>query len=458
MLFFRMMAIPIVVALMLSACAPAVTEEASTEIPESPAAEGAPTQAPATAEPFNWRAHEGESIRVLVWTHPQIEYIEKRLQEFTDLTGIDVVWEKVPISELYARNILELATAPDQLDVFALIPTQQGFKFSREGYMEDLYPYLNDPSKTSPDYNAADFFEGPLNSLVYDGKLAAVPLYVQTEIITYRCSLYEKAGLKPPATWDELLANSAALADPAHEMYGIGLRGIGSQAVWHWAGVLWSYGGDWLDEHGYPAINSPEALKAYEMYGNLAGKYGVPGPTNADSGGNLALLKQGKLAQTFDSNPFSIQLADPAQSKVVGDVCFARQPAGPAGQIPISIATGLSISYKSQHKDAAWYFLQWFTSAEMDADVFVNTSTTVPRQSVFANPELTSAIEAKIPGWLEVVTWSLEHGRGDPLPPCEDVAAARDIIGAVITTAIQGGDIKAAADAANLKYAQLLAK
>ena len=73
-------------------------------------------------EAFDWRRYEGESIRILLWNHPAVDYWEEHLQEFKDLTGIDVVWDKVDVWEVYPKTLLELTAAPDQVDVVSLVP------------------------------------------------------------------------------------------------------------------------------------------------------------------------------------------------------------------------------------------------------------------------------------------------------------------------------------------------
>jgi hypothetical protein len=47
---------------------------------------------------------------------------------------------------------------------------------------------------------------------------------------------------------------------------------------------------------------------------------------------------------------------------------------------------------------------------------------------------------------------ALANGFMDAHPPAEDFSGARATVGAAITVAIQGGDIKAAAEKANIAY------
>ena len=79
-------------AMLLGACAPA---------PAAPAPEAAPAEtggdaAAAPAGEFNWRAYEGESIKLLLNQHPYQQALVGELFKFTELTGIEVSYDVFP--------------------------------------------------------------------------------------------------------------------------------------------------------------------------------------------------------------------------------------------------------------------------------------------------------------------------------------------------------------------------
>ncbi|HPL28764.1 MAG TPA: extracellular solute-binding protein, partial [Anaerolineae bacterium] len=332
--------------LVIASCAPT----------PAPTAAPSPAAAPTAAAPatFNWKARQGETIRVLLWNHPEVDYWEKNIQEFKDLTGININFEKLSVAEQYPKTLLELTTAPDKVDVFSIVPPQQAYKFTKEGFMEDLNLFINDSTLTSPEYYFSDFLEGTRKGLEFKGIQGAMPMYVHAEMLMYRADLYQTAGLQPPKTFEELKANAAKLHDPANETYGAVYRGIGPQALWPFSAWMWGYGGDWVDNELDPTTNSPETVAAFKIYGEILGKYGPPGPTDLDDGRMLSLFQEGKAAHYMAFAGYALQLADPATSKVVGKVGYAMYPGGPKGQFPIAIPTGIAISSKSQHKEAAW--------------------------------------------------------------------------------------------------------
>ncbi len=106
----------------------------------------------------------------------------------------------------------------------------------------------------------ADFDKGDLESFGVDGKIYAVKMVTDTQILYYRPSLLKKAGLAPPQTLDELIAASKALV--ANRRKGIFLGndgGIGTLLNI----ALWSAGEELLRD-GKVAFNTPRTALAYE--------------------------------------------------------------------------------------------------------------------------------------------------------------------------------------------------
>ena len=80
--------------------------------------------------------------------------------------------------------------------------------------------------------------------------------------------------------------------------------------------------------------------------------------------------RQGTLGSYIDTHSSAAVLADPAKSKVVGKVGFARWPKGPSGRRVTSIwnwSFPINASVSDKEKAAAWLFIQWAGSKEMQA-------------------------------------------------------------------------------------------
>jgi multiple sugar transport system substrate-binding protein len=71
---------------------------------------------------------------------------------------------------------------------------------------------LDEEIAATPGFDVPDYFPGVWDSGVVDGKVHAVPWYVETRLPFYRTDLLAKAGVtKQPQSWDEWLAAMTAV-------------------------------------------------------------------------------------------------------------------------------------------------------------------------------------------------------------------------------------------------------
>ncbi len=77
---------------------------------------------------------------------------------------------------------------------------------------------------------------------------------------------------------------------------------------------------------------------------------------------------------------------------------------------------------------------------------------TAGRESAWEDPEILKGIPTD---WVETAKRTFAAGDDQWAPPVISVPEARDIVGAPITVAIEGGDVKAACHKANEELAAL---
>jgi multiple sugar transport system substrate-binding protein len=166
-------------------------------------------------------------------------------------------------------------------------------------------------------------------------------------------------------------------------------------------------------------------------------------------------FSQGRAAMHWGPCNFNAIYEDPEKSKVVGKVGYSRIPEGPTGKsIPYIGTWGLSIPYLSKNREAAWYFIQWATSQDIVKRLQLDHMILGGRKSAWQDPQLEKYLPKDL---IESSMASLEVAK--PFnPPVIQISEVRDIVGAVIVTAIQDGDVKAAADEANRLFATAIGK
>jgi multiple sugar transport system substrate-binding protein len=396
-------------------------------------------------ESFNWRNFEGQEIRFVTLNFYYSNLLSEYVKEFTDKTGITVKIESFPESQHYQKVMVELAAGNTSMDVFATAGNcNEGFSYSLNGWYEPLDKYISSPALTSPDWDPADFFESVYDAQIIDGKRIAIPMNAVTWVMYYRKDLFAAKGIAVPKTMEELFAAAKALNSP--EVYGYVGRGSRAQSAMTWSNFLYNFGGSWMGADGKPAFNSPKGVKALELYGDLLKNYSNPGASSTEWPDVQAMMQQGQAAMIIDANAWLGAFTDPTKSKIVGKLGIAPVPTA-VGEDPASVlwAWNLAISPFSKNKEAAWLFIQWATSKEIQKRIQDKNFVT-SRKSAWASETYLANVNKD---WLAATLVSLEHATPMLYAQAVPSAEINDIVGAAIVNVVQGvATPKSALDAA----------
>lgn len=371
--------------------------------------------------------------------------------KYKDQTGITVNIEAYGNEQLNDNYKVKLNAQSAEFDVMAYQVQDVMREFSRNGWLTDMSDYVKSDSSWGWD----DFQKPARDAVQLEGKVYGVPVMTERQIVYYRKDLLQKAGIKVPETLDELQSAIKALNKPAEHMYGIAMRGSRVPLVTQFSSFLYSFGGDFQDAAGNATVDTPEAIAAYKFYGGLLKNWGPPGATNMGWVEASALFAQGKAAFYIDADSQAYTFLDKNNSSVVDTVGFAQFPAGPAGSKFYNIVPQtIGINAFSKKKDAAWAFIKWVSNQENTKWLLAKETVPGARASAWEDSEATKAFPE---GLVKIIQNVGDHGVGHDRPQLEQVAAAREIVGGPAITAIEGGDVNAAAVAANSQFKDLLA-
>ena len=397
--------------------------------------------AAASAQEFDWRRFEGTEIRFMMNRHPFTNWLEPVVHEFEELTGISVTLEVLPEDQFRQVRLLEVSSAAPTLDGYMIMPGQVAAQYLGANWMRFVDDFLADPTLTHPEIDLDDFFGGAMDTFRWDEGIFGLPLQIESSVLFYRQDLFEEAGLEgPPETMDELMEYAQVLH--RDQVAGFAMRGRGAAATSQTVNLLYSFGGQWLDEDGNSALASEESIAAHEFYAELMRNYGPPGPANLHWPEVTSLYAQGQAAMIFDANVFRPTMEDPAQAidVVRENTRYAPLPAGPAGSVPGVLVWGLAVNHASQNPEASWYFIQWALSKENQERLLL-FGVPAARATAWENEEF----QATAPeSWIEASQISFEQGQPDWNPPVIPVAEVRDAYGQAIIAALEGRDIPAA--------------
>ena len=333
------------------------------------------------AQEFDWRAHEGETVTFLVNSNPIGNLLVENEADFEELTGIDLVVDTYSEQQMRQRLMTVMNAQSDEVDVFMTLPSREGMQFAAAGWYHDLSDFAE--NSVAPDYDFDGFGQALIDAAVFDGALTGVPLNIEGPLLYYRTDVFEECGLEVPEDLTALPETAAAIKECNPDIVPFASRGLAAATPYTFAGFLHNMGGQYIVD-GKSALCSDEGKAAIALYADLLQNYGPPGVVNYSFQQLSTLYREGRSAMSFQSsNEFPTVMEGGARMEDTGITVL---PAGPGGSHPTVIGWALAISAHSENPEAAWYFLQWATSPEMQAKMALE-GIAPPRSAVAESPE-----------------------------------------------------------------------
>lgn len=205
-----------------------------------------------------------------------------------------------------------------------------------------------------------NFFEGPLASCMYEGRLYGLPNNSNCLAIFINNTMFEAAGVTPPTTWDELMAAAEKLTDPANGVYGFTMSARNNEeGTFQYMPFLLSSGAalDDLDSEG--AVRSLKFLT--DMLNNGYMSQDVINWGQADI--NTQFIS-GKAAMQLNG-PWNVpQIAQEAPELDYSCIIVPKDVKNASVLGGENFAVGASTEYP----EAAVEFLKWMNSPQVMAD------------------------------------------------------------------------------------------
>ena len=299
-------------------------------------------RAQAQGAAMTFTPEQGASLRLLRWV-PFVKGEEDawnaNTKAFTDATGVEVridqeSWEDVRPKAAVAANV---GSGPDMVMSWFDDPFQYPDKLVD---VTDLCTMLGEKN--------GGWYDGLRGYGEQDGRFISTPLCAIGNAICYRDSHMKAAGFEEfPTDTDGFLKLCAALKEkgtPAGFPFGKAV-GDGNNFA-HW--LLWSHGGQTVNEAGEVAINTPETAAAIEYAKQLYATF-IPGTESwLDINNNRAFLA-GEVSLTANGvSLYYAAMKDPALKAIADDIRTVNLPVGPVGQ-PVEDAMEAIASVTRRH-------------------------------------------------------------------------------------------------------------
>ena len=170
------------------------------------------------------KPYAGTKLNVSMVAEAKPDALKKVLPKFTEKTGIEVNLDILPYPTLQEKQFTVMTQQTGALDGVHVDCVWMG-QYAGQGWISPVDDLV---AETDPDYLMLDDFHPNVLSeqSMWEGKLYGLPFINAIHTLYYRTDIFDKHGLKPPETWEELRETAKAIneAESKNGVYGVTYR------------------------------------------------------------------------------------------------------------------------------------------------------------------------------------------------------------------------------------------
>lgn len=322
------------------------------------------------------------TVRVLMENVPDTDIVKELVPQFNEkYPNITLDIETMTFDQMRDRLVSSFQAAEPAYDLI-VVDNPWMDDFAAANFLEPL----DERIANTPDYDADDFFPSLTEITEVDGTHYGVPFYNYALGYIYNIEDLKQAGVQVPTTLDELVSTSQKLKTDGRA--GIAMQPQRGYKIFEeWANWLFAAGGSIYGEDGKPTLDTPEAARALEAYIET---YRTAAPANSLNWAfdeAFRSVSSGQAASMITYNWNLPALNDPtgASGERAGQFALAPIPGGKS----VLGSWSWAIPANSAAPDAAWAFLSWITSPEIDAERVAKGGAAI-RESSLTNEKVLS--------------------------------------------------------------------
>lgn len=236
------------------------------------------------------------------------------------------------------------------------------YMWNYPAYSQGLEPLDSYIEKEGEDYKK-NFYDTLWNYNSYDGSTYGIPIGFTTHALFYNKDIFAEAGIDEPTndwTWEDVQAASKTITEKCE-----GKKGFSFQMKpdpYDYEMYLWSNGTAYVDAEGTLEgnLNSDKAKEVFQMFQDME-KEGSAVATEKSGTDEFRAGNTGMYV--YGSWSINTLKEDGVNFGVVNIPSFGSQPS-----ISILSSSGISMSKDSKNKEAAWEFIKFWTSEEMNKE------------------------------------------------------------------------------------------
>ncbi|HEX5567446.1 MAG TPA: sugar ABC transporter substrate-binding protein [Streptomyces sp.] len=297
-------------------------------------------------------------VRTEVWKQIIAEFEKEN-------PDIDVEYVGIPIADVQSKYDTAIQGGGDSLPDVGMVGTAYLANMVAQGALDPVTDRIEDsPLK-------GKLVKGMVDSVKAAGgqgeELFNVPTSANQGVLWYRTDLFGKAGLDAPTSWESFYGAAEELTDKRKNRFGFTIRG-GAGSIAQALEMMYAQSGiEHFWDGDKTTVNDPRNIEALEKYVALYNRSTPKADLNNDftkmvatfTGGEVGML-QHNLGSYTD------------HVKAFGEENIGGLPMPPAGEggprtLVSNPVDGIGLFKSSKDKAAAWKFIEFAASAEMNS-------------------------------------------------------------------------------------------
>lgn len=247
---------------------------------------------------------------------------------------------------------------------------------------------LDEVARSAGDAFLGDFFDAFMLNSRADGKVYGIPFQRSTPVLYYNKDAFKEVGLdpeQPPKTWADMVAAARKLTKPGGERWGIEIPSDGFP-YWLFQGMAIGNGKNVVGEAGNKVFfDDPAVVQALQAWLDLASTEKVAPEGIVQWATTPNDFTSGKTAMAWHTTGSLTNILKEARFPVgVGFLPGLKQNGAPTGG-------GNFYLFKKtppEKQQAAWKFIQFMASPEIQARWTMDTGYVAARKSAWDTPAM----------------------------------------------------------------------
>ncbi len=305
----------------------------------------------------------------------QAGYSEQEIRTMTDAytkahPDITVNLEFVPYEALHDKTVL--AKGASQAYDVVLSDSVWTPEYAVNGIVEDV------TARITPELRDG-ILPGAMGSGVYKGHVYGLPWIVDSKFLFYNKDMFAAAGIAaPPRTWGEVEQDAILIKQKGIVDYPLVSSWSQNEAlVADYGALITGFGGSFTDAAGKPAFQHGGGLAAAQWMAQSLLRDRVTNPHSLEfvEDDVKRVFASGQAAMALNWTYMWDGANTPSNdTKVAGKVGVVAAPGLRPGQYGATNGSQpLCIPTNSQHKDAAWDYILYLTSAPVQSAYATNS-------------------------------------------------------------------------------------